>query len=45
MHIFVPTAHETDAPVIDATELAAVPPVHVFANCEANDWHPAKVFG
>jgi hypothetical protein len=35
--MFLPTVHFYVAPVILATELAAVPSVHVFANYEAND--------
>jgi hypothetical protein len=42
--MLVPTVHVYVADATADVEEAAVPPVHVFANLAANDWHPDKVF-
>ncbi len=44
MQAFVPTAHVYTAEVIAATDEAAVPPVHVFANLAAKVWQSANEF-
>lgn len=44
MQAFVPTEHVYVYPVIEVTDEAAVPPVHVFANLAAKVWQSANEF-